>query len=396
MLFRRVSSVGLGLCLLVGLGGALAQDIPTPISTPNAISIPIPSANALTDPQTGADYSIQSYLPANFPVGMVFAPDGTLFYNEKTTGAVRRVSPAGKLDPQPIAQFNISALQERGMLGLALAPDFETSRLMYVGYTQAGDARNYPANTLTRFRLDEDNRAQDLQVLLSAPIITGELLHNGGNVHFSPDGYLFFSLGDFGDASQSQDTNSIQGKMLRYSVTVDGIVPAQGNPFGDDNPVWAYGFRNPFDFTFDPLTGNLFVAEVGPDCDDELNLVLPAFNYGWRENYECVGTQVIPNLMLYAPPLLSFNPVEAPTGLIIYDGDAFPEWQGDLLWCNWNFGDLRRAELDDARTRITAVYDIPLGGVKCRIDLVQGLDGALYFGTVGDFGGAIMRLAPRE
>lgn len=376
----------LGLCLL-SLSRLPAQAQATPA---------IPAVARLTDPITGANYAIQPYLPANFPVGMVFADDGTLFYNEKTTGAVRRVSPEGRLDPRPVAQFEVSALQERGMLGLALAPDFDQSRWMYVGYTQAGDARNYPANTLARFRLDDDNRAQDLQILLSAPITTGELLHNGGNVHFSPDGHLFFSLGDFGDATQSQKLDSLQGKMLRYSVTDEGIIPASGNPFGDDNPVWAYGFRNPFDFTFDPLTGNLFVAEVGPSCDDELNLVLPAFNYGWRENYECVGTAVIPNLMLYAPPLLSFNPVEAPTGLIIYDGEAFPEWQGDLLWCNWNFGDLRRAELDEARTRITAVHDIPLGGVKCRIDLVQGIDGSLYFGTVGDFGGAIMRLAPLD
>jgi len=336
---------------------------------------------------------VEEYAVANFPVGMVFDEEGTLYYNEKTTGHVRRIGPDGQIDPQPLASFSTSAVQERGMLGLTLAPDFAESRIMYLVYTKEGTARDYPANTLVRLRLGEDGRAEQVEELLSLPITNGNLLHNGGNVHFGPDGALYVSFGDFGEPATAQDLDSLQGKILRYRVEDEGplLIP-DDNPF-PGSPVYAYGLRNPFDFTFDPFSGKLFAAEVGPSCDDELNLILPGWNYGWREGYECVGTGFIPGLRLYAPPLLSFTPVEAPTGILVYDGEMFPEWRGNLLWCNWNFGDLRRAVLDETRTRVLEVHKIDLGRTQCRIDLVQAPDGALLFGTVGSFGGAIMRLS---
>lgn len=346
-----------------------------------------------TDAATGTQYRLERYLLARFPVGMVFLPDGSLLYNEKVTGNVRLVSPEGRLQSQPVISLPTDALQERGMLGLTIDPDFATNGWVYVVHTRVGSASAYPANELVRFTL-VDGRGEQPQVLASYPITTGELLHNGGNVHFSPDGDLYLSLGDNGDASNAQDPQSPLGKMLRFQVDENGLTPAADNPYGDDNPAYAIGFRNPFDFTFDSLSGRLYTNEVGPNCDDELNLVLPGFNYGWRENYECVGTDMISGLALYNPPLLSFNPVEAPTGLIVYRGDAFPAWQGNLLFCNWSFGDLRRAILDESGTRVEAVETIDLGGLGCRIDLVEGPDGALYFGTVEAGSGAIMRLVP--
>lgn len=353
---------------------------------------------ALAQPPTTAPLRliVERYAAANFPVGMVFDHEGALYYNEKTTGRVRRIAPNGRTDPQPLATFNVSAVQERGLLGLTLAPSFANSRVMYLVYTKEGTTRDFPANTLVRLRLGQDGRAEQIDELLSLPITNGNLLHNGGNVHFGLDGALYVSFGDFGEAAKAQDLDSLQGKILRYRVEDEGplIIP-DDNPF-PGSPVYAYGLRNPFDFTFDPFSGKLFSAEVGPSCDDEINLILPGWNYGWREGYECVGTGYIAGLRLYAPPLLSFTPVEAPTGILIYDGDMFPEWHGNLLWCNWNFGDLRRAVLDETRTRVLEVHDIDLGQTQCRIDLVQAPDGALLFGTVGSFGGAIMRLSRGE
>lgn len=347
----------------------------------------------LTDDETDVRYRVETYAPANFPVGMVFAPDGSLFYNEKITGNVRRIAPDGVTQRTPVISLPTNALQERGMLGITLDPAFEDNSLIYVMHTREGTARDYPANTLVRFRY-EAGRGHDLETLWSVPITTGQLLHNGGNVHFDAQGYLFVSLGDYGEAAYAQDTSTPQGGIHRFIVTDEGLQPAPGNPFGDDNSLYAYGLRNPFDFTFDPLGGRLFVSEVGPSCDDEINLILPGFNYGWGPDYQCVGLDLIPGLPLYARPLLSFTPVEAPTGIVFYDHPAIPAWQGDLFFCNWNFGDLRRVVLDETRTRVEAVYDINLGGVMCRIDLVVGPDGALYFGTVGEGGGAIMRLVP--
>lgn len=346
-----------------------------------------------TDPVTNTTYRLERYLLANFPVGMVFLPDGTLLYNEKTTGSVRLVSPEGRLQPQPVITLPTSALQERGMLGIAIDPNFEVNGFVYVVHTREGTARDFPANQLVRFRL-VDGRGVDPQVLASYPITNGSLMHNGGNVHFGPDGRLYLSLGDYSEPAHAQDLASPLGKILRFDVTEDGIAPAIGNPYGDDNPAYAIGFRNPFDFTFDALTGRMYVSEVGPSCDDELNLVLPGFNYGWRPNYECVGMGLIPGIALYAPPLLSFTPVEAPTGLIVYRGEAFPAWQGNLLFCNWNFGDLRRVVLSADGSKAEAVHKLDLGRVGCRIDLVEGPDGAIYFGTVEAGSGAIMRLVP--
>lgn len=346
-----------------------------------------------TDELTGTAYRLERYMLAQFPVGMVFLTDGSLLYNEKITGNVRLVAPNGQLQRAPVVHLPTDALQERGMLGLAIDPDFADNSYVYVVHTRVGSASAYPANELVRFRL-VDGLGQDVQVLASYPITTGQLLHNGGNVHFDAAGDLYLSLGDNGDAANAQNLASPLGKVLRFDVSDAGITPADGNPFGDDNPTYAIGFRNPFDFTFDRVSNRLYVSEVGPNCDDELNLVLAGFNYGWREDYECVGTDLVSGLELYAPPLLSFNPVEAPTGLVVYHGEAFPAWQGNLLFCNWNFGDLRRAVLNETGTRVESVHDIDLGGVGCRIDLVEGPDGALYFGTVEEGSGAIMRLVP--
>lgn len=350
----------------------------------------------LQDPTTGARYIVEEVSKANFPVGMVFLPDGAMLYNEKTTGNVRLIHADGTPQREPVLTLPTDALQERGMLGITIDPAFTDNGYVYVVHTRTGDARNYPTNTLVRFTLI-DGEAQDVRTLARYPITTGELLHNGGNVHFSPDGHLFLSLGDFGKPANAQDLSVPQGKLLRFRLTEDGtLLPAVGNPYGDDNPAYAIGLRNPFDFTFDPVTGNLFSAEVGPSCDDEINLILPGFNYGWDEGYQCSGRAVLARYRPYMPPLLSFTPVIAPTGIAFYVGDAFPMWQNDLFFCDWNFGELRRVVLNSTRTGVESVHLIPLGDAKCKLDLLVGADGALYFGTVGAGGGAIMRLRPYE
>lgn len=356
-------------------------------------ALPVIAQTALVDDATDTSYLVEEYVTANFPVGMVFAPDGRLFYNEKTTGSVRVVSPDGVLQPDPIITLPTSALQERGMLGLALSPTFAADQLMYVVHTAQGTTRDFPANRLVRFTVDATNIAGEVQELWRLPIENGLLLHNGGNVHFDAEGYLHLSVGDYGEAANAQDLNTAPGAIHRFAVTDEGLAPAPDNPFADSS-IYAYGLRNSFDFTFDPITNNLFATESGPNCDDEINLILPGFNYGWGEDYECVGTQIITGLTLYAPPLLTYQPTIAPTGIAIYDGEAFPAWQGDLFFCDWNFGELHRVVLDESRTRALSDEVLDLGAASCRIDLIIGPDGAFYFGTVGEGGGTIWRLRP--
>ena len=122
--------------------------------------------------------------------------------------------------------------------------------------------------------------------------------------------------------------------------------------------------------------------------------MINGFNYGWSETYECTGTDLIAGLSLYAPPLLSYTPTIAPTGIVFYNHSTIPEWQGDLFFCSWNFGTLYRVELNDARNAVSAVHGLDLGGVQCRLDIVISPAGELYFGTVGEDGGAIYRIRP--
>jgi glucose/arabinose dehydrogenase len=263
-------------------------------------------------------------------------------------------------------------------------------------HTAVGDTRNFAANRLVRFAIDENNIAGEVEELLRFPIETGELLHNGGNVHFDDEGYLYLSLGDFGDASNAQNLDTAQGAIHRFELVDGQLTIPEDTPFMN-NSIYAYGFRNPFDFTFDTQSDVIFVAEVGPSCDDEIDATRAGYNHGWHEDYECVGTDGIVDIEGYIAPMLSYtDPVIAPTGIVVYEGDAFPEWQGDLFFCDWSFGNLRRVELDETRTQVIAVHEIDLGDSTCKLDLVIGLEGGLYFGTVGGGGGSIMRLMPTQ
>lgn len=337
-------------------------------------------AATITDASSGVQYTVERYAIANYPVALVFAPDGRLFYTEKVTGNVRVIDADGSSQLEAVITLPTNALQERGLLGITLDPDYAENAYIWVYHTAEGTARDYPSNRVVRFR-EENGVGSDPQIMLDVPITNGLLLHNGGNLRFDAQGRLYVSIGDYGDAANAQNLAVPQGKIHRFAVGQDGLIPAAGNPF-PDNSIWAYGLRNPFDFAFDPYSDAIFATENGPDCDDEINLILAGFNYGWREDYTCVGVGGVVDLPLYMPPLLSYSPTEAPTGITVYAHQAAPAWDGSVFFCVWNFAKLRRVVLDDSRQRITAVSDMDLGEAECRMDVVVSPDGDLFFTTV--------------
>jgi glucose/arabinose dehydrogenase len=345
------------------------------------------------DPNEPVDYTVEQVLPANYPVALAFAPDGRLFYTEKVTGNVRLVSPDGTLQPEPVINLPTTANVERGMLGIALDPNYTENGFIWVYHTAEGSATDYPANEIVRFH-EENGVGSDPVVMLSVPITNGEVEHNGGNIHFDSEGYLYVSIGDYREPANSQNMDVYPGKLHRFAVENDQLVPAPDNPFADSS-IYAYGLRNSFDFTFDPTSGHIFATENGQACDDEINVIIAGFNYGAGEDYECVGTDLLDD-PLYMPPLLSFTPTIAPTGIVIYDNAAIPQWNGQLFYCAWVTGDLTRAILSRSRTAITETHTVDLQGAQCRIDVEVSPDGALYFTTVGEEGGAIYRLVPNE
>lgn len=340
--------------------------------------------------QEDVQYTVETYKVANYPVSLAFAPDGRLFYTEKATGNVRLIQPDGNLQAEPVINLPVDSLVERGLLGIALDPFYAENEHIWVVRTQPGNNFDFPANQIVRFT-EKDGIGSDPQVMLSVPIENGELKHNGGNLAFDLDGLLYVSFGDYGDATNAQNLETIPGKIHRFAVTDDGLLPAPDNPFPGSS-IYAYGLRNPFDFTIDPFSGQIFAAENGPKCDDEINLILPGKNYGWGHEYDdrCYGLEPV-DVPDYMPPLISFNPTIGMSGITVYSGAAFPDWDGQIFFCNWVEGRLQRAVLDEARTSIEAVYPVDLQGQFCRIDVTVGPDGALYFTDPG----GIYRITPK-
>lgn len=350
-----------------------------------------PSAAVLVDEASGVRYTVERFISANFPVGMVFTADGRLFYNEKMTGNVRVVAPDGTLQREPVISVAVDGAVERGLLGIALDPAYDENGVIWIVYTAVGTATAWPTNVIARF-VEEDGVGRDLEILYDLPIETGQLIHNGGNIRFDDEGRLYWSVGDYNEPAHSQDLTTPQGAIHRFDVIDGELRPAAGNPFPDSS-IYAYGFRNPFDIALDPVSGQVWTTENGPACDDQLNIALAGFNYGWGPDYACSGYDMIAGLRDYMPPVLNLTQSIGISGLAFYDHDAIPEWQNDLFFCDWSWGLLRRVEIDDSRSRVLDVHEMALGGeIDCRLTLAVSPDGALYFGTVGGGDGAIYRL----
>ena len=355
---------------------------------------------AAQDDEDGIRYTIggvtvtkELVMTANYPVSLAFAPDGRLFYTEKTTGNVRVINTDGTRQTEPVITLPTSALAERGMLGIAFDPGYAENGYIWVFHTREGTTTDWPANNVVRFR-EEGGTGSDPQVMLSVPVETGALIHNGGNLHFDDAGLLYVTYGNLEDPAHSQDLSTIPGAIHRFAVTETGLEPAPDNPF-EDSSIYAYGLRNAYDFAFDSTTDFVYATENGQHCDDELNLIVAGFNYGAGPDYVCGNHTPGIEEATYLPPMLSFTPTIAPTAVIIYDHEAVPAWRDKLFFCAWNATQpLRLVTLNEARSNIADVEEVDLGARRCRIDLTVGPDGALYYTTVDEIGGAIYRLVP--
>lgn len=348
---------------------ALAQSQTTP--TP----LPLPSI----DPNLPATYRVERVAAVAWPIVLDWTPDGRLFYTERFSGHLRVINTDGTLQDDPVWTFPVQTDGERGLLGVAVSPDYETTGYIYVYYTRVpGDGYNVPVNRIVRIT-ESGGQGADPKVMLDVPLTTNNLWHQGGNIHFGPDGMLYLAIGEYYQAALAQDINAIPGKINRFQVTEDGLIPAPDNPF-PGSATFAYGLRNTFDFDFDPYSSlfQIFATDNGPDCDDELNLILRGGNYGWRPGYPC-DARAPQSVGTYIYPLWHTNPTEAPTGVAVYTGTQIPQWQGQVFFCMWNTGKMRRAVLDRSRSALASVNEVNLQGQTCTIEVENGPDGALYF-----------------
>ena len=230
------------------------------------------------------------------PLGLIALPDnsGRVLVAEQA-GRIRVLDPAtGVIEQAPFLDISstISSGGERGLLGLALAPDFTTSRLIYVNVTNlAGDTE------IRVYRVAPVGPTVPADIILTyaQPFAN----HNGGWIEFGPDGFLYIGSGDGGSGGDPQDNaqnrNNLLGKILRIDVrsdafpsdaTRDYAIPAT-NPFvsgGGAPEIFALGLRNPFRNSFDPVTGNLYIGDVGQNAIEEIDLIRPTDigpNFGW-------------------------------------------------------------------------------------------------------------------
>ncbi len=289
-----------------------------------------------------------------FPTNLAFASDGRVFFTEKDTGNVR-VLEDGALLPQPFATFAVDTkVNETGLLGIALHPDFPEEPWVYVYYSDPAGGRN----RLVRVRADGDVGVERETLLDLLPTTNG--WHNGGDMTFGPDGDLYLVTGDGHVGARAQDPQDLGGKVLRLDP--DGTIPAD-NPFGPDAAAYAIGIRNSFGLCFDPTSGDLWETENGPSSHDEVNLIEAAANYGWPEQLGPGGEPT------FVDPVLDFPEEIVPTGCAVVEG---------ALWFGDAGGNLHRATIaSDGVSSEETIATFP----SLVTDVARAPDGSLWVAT---------------
>jgi len=328
------------------------------------------------------------------PWSMAFLPDGGLLITERS-GRLRLFK-EGELQSAPIAGVpDVAARGQGGLLDVVLHPDFADNRLVYLSY--AGSGGGGAGTEVARARFDGE-KLENLEVIFRARPKTPGSAHYGSRLVFDRDGYLFISLGDRRSyMDEAQKLSSHLGSIIRLND--DGSLPGD-NPFaGRDGAlpeIYSYGHRNVQGITLHPTTGALWAHEHGPRGGDELNLLKAGANYGWPAiTYGIDYSGAIISEKTAAPgmeqPVVYWVPSIAPSGMDFYDGDLFPEWQGDLFLGALAHRHLRRLEMDGEK--VVAQEEL-LGDLGERIrDVRTGPDGYLYVLT-DSANGRLLRLEP--
>jgi aldose sugar dehydrogenase len=325
------------------------------------------------------------------PWGLAFLPDGQMLVTERP-GRLRLVSRDGGVSAPLAGVPRVFARGQGGLLDVALAPDFTSSRWVYLSYAEPGGGG--AGTAVARGRLGPAG-LQDVQVIFrQVPKVDGAN-HFGSRLMLSRDGRLFVTLGDRFKFNPAQDLASHLGKIVR--INPDGSVPAD-NPYarsqGARPEIWSYGHRNVQGAALHPSTGVLWVHEMGPRGGDELTIAQAGRNYGWPlvswgRHYDgraIPSPSTRPDL---AGSLRQWTPVIAPSGMTFYTGSLFPAWRGSLLIGGLVARGVVRLTLQGQQ--VTGEERIALGQ-RIR-DVRQGPDGAVYLLT-DEASGEILRLSP--
>ena len=342
------------------------------------------SVNAATLPAGFTETTIQGL---SRPTAMEIAPDGRIFVCEQ--GGRLRVIKNGTLLATPFITLNVDSSGERGLLGIAFDPLFATNNSIYVYYTVLSTPRH---NRVSRFTANGDVVVPGSEtVILELENLTGATNHNGGAIHFGPDGKLYVAVGENATTSNSQTLSNRLGKVLR--INSNGTIPSD-NPFfnvatGANRSIWALGLRNPFTFAFQPGTGRLFINDVGAGSFEEINDGIAGSNYGWPDSE---GPTTNP---AFRSPLFSYaHGGTATTGCAIAGGAfynplnvQFPSsFLGKYFFADLCTGWIRTF---DPATGTAAGFAT---GIVQPVDLKVGTDGSLYYLAINGSNGFVSRV----
>jgi glucose/arabinose dehydrogenase len=338
------------------------------------------AAHSVTVPNGFTDTLIAGGLSA--PTAMAFAPDGRIFVCEQA-GRLRVVK-NGVLLSTPFLTLTVDSSGERGLLGVTFDPDFQTNRYVYVYYTVRTSPRR---NRVSRFTANGDVVVPGSeQVLLTLNNLSSATNHNGGALHFGPDGYLYIAVGDNANGANAQNPSNLLGKILR--IAKDGTIPAS-NPFytaasGNNRAIWALGLRNPYTFAFHPTSNAMFINDVGQSAWEEIDDGIAGANYGWPQTE---GPTTDPR---YRSPRYAYRHSSGLlTGCAITGGTFYapsvtafpPEYNGRYFFADYCSGWI--AWLDPSAGNSVQMFAT---GGDAIVDLRADRSGMLYYLARGDGG----------
>jgi len=411
------------LLVLVATAGVLLAACSSPTPPPEASSTPLATASPPVGPSPTSKASrggasdpsdIHLELVAeglDSPIGITNAGDGSgrLFVNEQA-GIIRVINRDGSLRQQPFVDLRdrIQAGGERGLLGLAFHPDFKDNGRLFVHYSRAGDG----ATVVSELQAAPDHQTADRdseRVILTVPQPFAN--HNGGELSFGPDGYLYLGLGDGGSGGDpfgnGQNPDVLLGKILRLDVDGPhaprreyGLPP--DNAFGTDGPhpgqgapeIWAMGLRNPWRFSFDDKTGDLYIGDVGQGSWEEIDRqpadAKPGRNYGWNETegLHCYTDGC--DRSKFVDPIAEYGHEGTPdcsvSGGYVYRGSEQPELDGVYVFGDYCSGNMWTLQVDTKRYEPHTVLrsDISISSFG------EGENGEIYVSDIS--GGGVYRV----
>ncbi len=295
----------------------------------------------------------------NSPIAFAEAPDESNRFFIAEQGGLIKIYSEGVILPTPFLDLKSKMISlnafydERGLLGFAFHPDFKTNRKFYVYYSASSSLGGSDHKSiLAEYEASSsDPNLSSVQERLILSIEQPEPNHNGGQLAFGADGYLYIALGDGGGAGDEhgsigngQDLNTLLGKIIRIDVnSIQPYAIPADNPFaGNINAkaeIWAYGLRNPWRFSFDRSNGQLLCADVGQNEYEEINIIEKGKNYGWRimEGFHCFNPEQNCNQQGLSLPIheYSHDVGKSITGGFVYRGKDIPYLQGKYIFGDW-------------------------------------------------------------